>query len=146
MKWYLKALKNYADFSSRSRRKEFWMFYLFTILIMMLLSIIEFIIIDIFQNAEEFLQDSGDYTPISLGLYIILTIVPTVAVTVRRLHDMGKSGWFYLLNFIPTIGTIILLIMCMFDSEPGENKWGPNPKEEMVEDDDLQPINFETSE
>ena len=66
-----------------------------------------------------------------LGIYVLATFIPTLAVTVRRLHDMGKNGWWILLNFIPFvnyIGGIILLVFTCIDSEPNNNKFGPNPK------------------
>lgn len=64
--------------------------------------------------------------------YILAMLIPSIAVSVRRLHDIGKSGWMLLIYFIPLIGSIWLLILFLTDSEPGENKYGPNPKEERI--------------
>jgi uncharacterized membrane protein YhaH (DUF805 family) len=62
-------------------------------------------------------------------IYALVIFIPGLAVTVRRLHDVGKSGWWYLLAFIPLIGAIILLVWFCTDSQAGTNKWGANPKE-----------------
>jgi uncharacterized membrane protein YhaH (DUF805 family) len=125
MQWYLKVLKNYATFRGRARRKEYWMFTLFHAIILIVLAIL----MGLF---------SDPYSPESIGvfgyilaLYVIATFIPSLAVLVRRLHDMGKSGWWAILNFIPlvnSIGGIILLVFTCIDSESGGNRFGPNPK------------------
>jgi uncharacterized membrane protein YhaH (DUF805 family) len=124
MNWYLKVVKDhYADFSGRARRKEYWMFVLFQIIITITL-VIPLIIFG--ENGEnEFITYL--FTGI-LGVFFLGTLIPTLAVTVRRLHDVGKSGWFYLINFIPYIGGFIILIFTCMDSENKPNKWGENPK------------------
>ncbi|PWG04415.1 DUF805 domain-containing protein [Polaribacter aquimarinus] len=124
MDWYLKVLKQYADFSGRARRKEYWMFMLFHLIIIFLLSFL------LGFSSNDFGDDSGP-SPIVigvLGIYFLATLIPSIAVTVRRLHDIGKSGWFYLLNFIPYIGGFIVLIFTCMDSENKTNQWGNNPK------------------
>ena len=98
--WFVKALKQYVDFSGRASRKEYWYFYLFALI-------------------------NGIVT-CSMG-YVLL-LVPTIAVTVRRLHDIGKSGWYSLITLIPIVGWIIIIIWLCQDSQPGANKWGANPK------------------
>jgi uncharacterized membrane protein YhaH (DUF805 family) len=115
MEWFIKCLKQYADFSGRARRKEYWMFTLFVcifwfilLMIMFTVPILGFVVFVIF----------------ALGM-----IVPNLAVLVRRLHDVGKSGWMYLIVLIPLAGGIWLFVLMCLDSQPGANKWGANPKE-----------------
>jgi uncharacterized membrane protein YhaH (DUF805 family) len=123
MNWYLKVLNQYSDFNNRARRKEYWMFAFFNFIISML-------IIEV-DNALGF---SFNYTGNLSGpgvlnlLYNLLILIPSLAVTVRRLHDVGKSGWMLLIGLIPLVGTIWLLILLLKDSEAGENKYGANPK------------------
>ncbi len=116
MNWYLQALKKYADFSGRARRKEYWFYILFYVIIAVVLSIIDGII----------MGSSG--IGILTAIYMLAVLLPTLAVTVRRLHDIGKSGWWYLIVLIPLIGGIWLLILLLQDSQPATNAWGPNPK------------------
>lgn len=71
------------------------------------------------------------YGPI-YGFFILATLIPGTAVFVRRLHDTGRSGWFFFVSFIPFIGAILILVWMFTDSKPGANKWGPNPKEVAV--------------
>lgn len=112
MKWYLKVLKNFADFKGRARRQEYWMFVLFNVLISFGLSAI-----DLALNIN------------FLGLiYTLIVIVPSIAVVVRRLHDIGKSGINFLFVLIPIVGAIILLLWLIKEGESGTNKWGANPK------------------
>lgn len=108
MNWYLKVLKQYADFSGRARRKEYWIFVLFN----MVIGIISMI-----------------FSELLYITYLIATIVPSLAVGVRRLHDVGKSGWMSLIVLIPLVGAIWLLILLCTDSQLENNKWGQNPKE-----------------
>jgi uncharacterized membrane protein YhaH (DUF805 family) len=119
MNWYLMVLKKYAQFSGRSRRKEYWMFTLFHCLIVILLCFLSLL-----------LRDSGFNSIVSflLGLYLLAVVVPCLAVTVRRLHDTGKSGWMILLCLIPIVGGIIVFVFTVLDSNPGPNQYGPNPK------------------
>lgn len=123
MNWYLKVLKQYVDFGGRARRKEFWMFVLFNFIFM-----IGAIALD---NVFGIALDKIGYGPI-YGLYSLAVLIPGLAVTVRRLHDVGKSGWMYLIVFIPIVGAIWLIVLMCFDSVSGENKWGANPKELAV--------------
>ena len=117
MNWYLKVLKQYSDFSGRARRKEYWMFVLFNIIFGILAVILDNIVKEGF----------GDGT--MYGFYSLATVIPAFAVTVRRLHDVGKSGWMVLISLIPLIGAIWLLVLMMTDSNPGVNQYGANPKE-----------------
>jgi len=120
MKWYLKALKQYADFNGRARRKEYWMFYLFYTI-----SVILAVILDNLLN----LNFGNTGTGLIYVLYNIAIFLPVTAVTVRRLHDVGKSGWMIFILLIPIIGAIWLLILLLTQGTPGENKYGINPKE-----------------
>ena len=124
MEWYLKVMRdNYANFSGRARRREYWMYVLVQSIIM-----IGLMILDSVLGLDFELQG------ISLGygyLYLIGLIVhfiPSLAVVVRRLHDVGKSGWFYFIFLIPIIGIIWLLILYCTEGQKEDNKWGPDPK------------------
>ena len=112
--WYLKVLKQYADFSGRSRRKEYWIFTLFNIIFVILASFIDGVL--------------GLGMPLFYVVYTLAMLVPGLAVGVRRLHDVGKSGWMILIALIPLIGGIWLLVLMVTDSQAGANKWGENPK------------------
>ena len=122
MNYYLNALKKYAVFSGRAQRAEFWYFHLFTILIGIVLRIISWLVKDpiIFSGYH------------SLGLiYTLATIIPMISVEIRRFHDIGKSGWWIFISLIPLVGPIWAIVLMMFDSQPGANKYGPNPKEKQ---------------
>ena len=112
MEWYLGCFKKYADFSGRARRKEYWMFTLFNIIAAVLVSIIGLLI----------------KFPWLSVIYSLAVLVPSLAVIVRRLHDIGKSGGWFFISFVPFVGGIILLVFECMDSQPGENAYGPNPK------------------
>ena len=123
MNWYLKVLKQYADFNGRARRKEYWMFTLF--------SIIFYIVAMILDNIVGTAIDGVGYGLFYI-LYALAILIPSLAVSVRRLHDVGKSGWMILISLIPLIGAIWLLVLMVTDSNPGENEYGPNPKDVTV--------------
>ncbi|SJM38125.1 Inner membrane protein YhaI [Psychrobacter pasteurii] len=124
MDWFLDVIKNkYAKFDGRARRKEYWMFQLFYYLIMAVVFLV-FGMLTAVTGSEVFMT-------IALGIYflfVLALLLPMLAVTVRRLHDIGKSGWWILISFVPYIGPIVLLVFCCLDSESGANKYGPNPK------------------
>jgi len=119
MKWFLKCLNQYGDFRGRARRTEYWMFSLFSIIFSILASIIDIIVFGV--GLEE-------WGPIDT-IYTLALFIPSIAVSVRRLHDIGKSGWMMLLILIPIIGWIWLFVLSVTDSDSGENQYGPNPKE-----------------
>ena len=123
MKWYLKVLKNFADFNGRARRKEYWMYTLFN----MIFAVIAFILDSILGIGIEGIG----YGPLYL-IYSLVVFIPGLAVLVRRLHDVGKSGWMFFIVLIPLIGAIWLLVLMLTESNPGENKYGPNPEESTV--------------
>lgn len=119
MNWYLKVLKNYAVFSGRAQRAEYWFFFLFSMIASILLL------------AADGMIGTMDME-LGLGLlyvaYSLAVLIPSLAVSVRRLHDIGKSGWWLLIGFIPFIGPIVLLVFFILDSQAVENTYGPNPK------------------
>ena len=119
MNWYLKVLRQYADFNGRARRMEYWMFVLFN----MMFAIIALVVDNIIGIA---FKEIG-YGPLYL-IYCLAIVIPSIAVAVRRLHDSGRSGWWILITFIPFIGGIWLLVLLLLDSDPGDNEYGPNPK------------------
>lgn len=121
MNWYLKCLKQYFDFSGRARRKEYWLFCLFNLIIAYILNVID--------SAIGLTFPVGIVELGILGvIYSLLLFIPGLAVGVRRLHDIGKSGWFYLIGLIPLVGAIIVLIWFCKEGEHKTNKWGPDPK------------------
>ena len=113
MNWYLAVLKNYAGFSGRARRTEYWMFVLFNVIITIVLNVISLAI----QQGS-----------ILGGIYGLAVLIPGLAVGVRRLHDTGRSGWWLLIGLVPLIGAIVLIVFMATDGEPGDNAYGPNPK------------------
>ena len=123
MNWYLKVLKQYADFSGRARRSEYWYFALFNMIFAICAMILD--------NVLGIALEGIGYGPLYL-LYVLAMFIPGVAVLVRRLHDVGKSGWMYFIVLIPIIGAIWLIVLLFTESQEGENKWGPNPKDTSV--------------
>ncbi|MEM7513912.1 MAG: DUF805 domain-containing protein [Bacteroidota bacterium] len=119
MNWYLKVMRQYADFSGRARRKEYWMFTLFNFI---------FALVAMGFDAMMGSAFIGGMYGITYMTYALATIVPGIAVAVRRMHDVGKSGWMLFIALIPLIGSIWLLILLFTDSQKGTNKWGPDPK------------------
>jgi uncharacterized membrane protein YhaH (DUF805 family) len=125
MKWYLKVLKQYTDFNGRARRTEYWMYLLFNIIFLFAAAILDNIL-------------GLKFSPeIPYGfiyiIYALAVFIPGLAVTVRRLHDVDKSGWFVLIAFIPLVGAIWLLILYCTEGIPGTNQYGVNPKENFNE-------------
>jgi uncharacterized membrane protein YhaH (DUF805 family) len=106
-------LRDFAKFDGRSRRSEYWLFLLFTLVLSMVVALAE----------EAILGISIISSLLSLAL-----LIPSLAVLVRRLHDTNRSGWWCLLWLIPVIGFIWLFVLLVLDSHPGDNRFGPNPK------------------
>jgi len=119
---FLNAMKKYAVFTGRARRREFWMFQLFYFLLSL-----PFIVIDVLLGAS----GDGQHTPILLltSLFSLAMILPSFAVNIRRLHDVGRSGWWCFLGLIPLVGPITIFIFHVEDSQSGRNKWGDSPKQ-----------------
>lgn len=111
MEFYIDALKKYADFSGRARRKEYWMFILCNLIISIALGIVDEVL----------------GTAILSLVYALAMIVPSISVAARRLHDTGRSGWWQLISLVPLIG-IIVLIVFLAQAGGEENDYGVNPK------------------
>ena len=112
MSWYLSVVKRYAVFSARSQRKEYWMFILVHFIILVLLN----------------LGAGSDVGVALLGIYSLATLIPVLAVNVRRLHDTDRSGWWLFIQLVPILGTIVLLVFLATDGTKGDNRFGPDPK------------------
>lgn len=139
MHYYFDVLKRYWDFNGRTARKEFWMFVLINAIISIILLTLDVVLgfqIVVFQPAAI----GGDAaagiapitpTPLELGIlqniYALAVFLPCLGLAVRRLHDTGKSGWWWLMNFICCIGWIVLLVFYVTRGTEGENKYGPDP-------------------
>jgi uncharacterized membrane protein YhaH (DUF805 family) len=126
--WFKKVVfKNYANFEGRARRSEYWYFTLISVILVLLYFAIGIIFVGFIEIEA--------LAPIITGLAILTylgLLIPSLAVAVRRLHDVGKSGWMILISLIPIVGAIWLLVLMVTDSNPGENEYGANPKELAV--------------
>ncbi len=125
MHWYIDVLKKYTVFSGRARRKEFWMFFLFSTIISVILAL-----------TDEFMGWNFEMDGENIGylstLYYVAVIVPYLAVIFRRLHDTDRSGWWILIAFIPLVGIIVLLVFLILKGNEGDNRFGPDPKAETA--------------
>ncbi|WP_420034810.1 DUF805 domain-containing protein [Streptomyces sp. cg28] len=115
MHYYTDVLKKYATFQGRARRQEYWMFALFNIVIALVLVILAAVT-----------KSTAIY--IVYVLYILATLLPSLGVLVRRLHDTGRSGGWFFIAFVPFVGGIWLLVLTVLEGTPGDNAYGPNPK------------------
>ena len=120
MSWYLEALKKYAVFSGRSRRMEYWYFVLFNLIVFIVLELI-----DVLLGTFDVVQGVG----LLSGIYGLAVLIPALAVTVRRLHDIDRTGWWIFINLIPLIGAIVLLVFALTPGTPGSNRYGLDPKQ-----------------
>ncbi|HDN9007402.1 DUF805 domain-containing protein [Aeromonas veronii] len=114
MNWYISVLKQYAVFSGRARRTEYWMFVLCNVIVMLLLGMVDKLI-------------GGDKEFIS-GIYSLAVLLPSLAVAARRLHDTDRSAWWLLLGLIPIIGTLVLIYFMVCNGQQGPNRFGDDPK------------------
>lgn len=124
MNWYLKVFKQYFDFKGRARRKEYWMFVLFNLIFAIAAAILD--------NVLGIALPSIYYGPI-YGIYNLLVFIPSLSVLVRRLHDINKSGLMFFVLLIPLVGAIWLLVLLFTEGTIGENKYGADPKAEIIE-------------
>ncbi|WP_298899991.1 DUF805 domain-containing protein [uncultured Psychroserpens sp.] len=128
MYWYLKVMRyNYANFSGRARRKEYWMFVLVQLAIIILTMSYISIVDDLFG------------TPIVgylLAAYLMASLIPWLALNVRRMHDIGKSGGYIFINFIPIIGRIWYIVLVATEGDSGDNYYGPDPKKDDFDEID----------
>ena len=113
MNWYLKAMKQYVDFSGRARRKEYWMYFLVYFLITLVGGVVEGV-----------LSMPGTLTTI----VALVHLLPSLGVTARRLHDTNRSAWWMLVSFIPVIGWLVLLYFMLNAGDAQDNRFGSNPK------------------
>jgi len=123
MEWYLKVVRdNYANFKGRARRKEYWMFVLFNIIISAVLGLLDNIL-NLNYGPEEYGQSNG----ILGSIYSLAILLPSLAVLVRRLHDTGKSGW-NILWILTGIGAFYILYLVIKEGDRGSNEYGSDPK------------------
>jgi uncharacterized membrane protein YhaH (DUF805 family) len=128
MRWCMEAWKKYAEFNGRARRKEYWMFHLFNVLIVFALLILSGIAESLFPGS-----DGVKLFAVLVIVYFMAILIPSLAVMVRRLHDTGKSGMWVFISFIPAFGGLILFFFMLMDGEGG-NQYGPNPKSSVASD------------
>lgn len=119
MQWYLKVLRQYVDFQGRARRTEFWMFTLFSVLISIVLGIID---------GLAGLQIGAIGIGVLGLIYSLFVLLPSLAVTVRRLHDTDRSGWWILIGLVPFVGIIVLIVFEVLEGSRGGNRFGQDPK------------------
>ncbi|MFD5145828.1 DUF805 domain-containing protein [Streptomyces sp. NPDC058401] len=113
MHYYTDVLKKYAVFSGRARRQEYWMFVLFDIAALIIAAIIDGVL---------------GTSPWIYLLYAVATFLPGLGLAIRRLHDLGKSGWWLLIGLVPLVGGIWLLVLTATEGQPNPNQYGPSPK------------------
>jgi uncharacterized membrane protein YhaH (DUF805 family) len=123
--WYLSVLRdNYANFSGRARRSEYWYFTLCQCIMYIAMILLGVAI-------------GGDFEFVPFFLYLLATIIPYLAVLVRRLHDSGKSGWYFFVRLIPFVGTIWLLVLLCTNGDIGSNQYGYDPKHSYDDIDEI---------
>ena len=120
MNEFLKVIRQYAVFNGRARRREYWMFSLFYLLFAFVLGMVDALL-------ATFNETLG--LGLLSGLLVLALLLPSIGVTIRRLHDTGRPGWWLLISLVPLIGPLILLVFMVLDSQPGSNRYGPNPKD-----------------
>lgn len=118
MEWYLKVFRDYRDFSGRSRRKEFWLFVLFNIIVGVVLTILDYM--------AGLTDGLGDIGPLG-GIYNLVALIPYIAVLVRRLHDIGWSGWWAVGMAVPLLN-LFVLVLTVLRGQDGPNRFGPDPR------------------
>jgi len=150
MKWYLSALKKYAVFSGRARRKEYWTFVLFNMIFAIVARIIDTVLRNCILAEVYYRSVALETNPLQVQrmvdgffgffyrhlyggpiyiIYVLAILLPGLSVAVRRLHDVGKGWWYLFISLIPIAGPIWLLVLMCSDGTPGENQFGLNPKE-----------------
>ncbi|MCH8485358.1 MAG: DUF805 domain-containing protein [Candidatus Cyclonatronum sp.] len=122
MEWYIMALKRFSDFQGRSRRKEYWFFQLFNLMIIFAISFMETL------SGVDIEEGLGPFAI----LFSLIMFIPGLAVSVRRLHDTNRSGFWLLMAFIPLIGFIVLLYFMFSEGDEGSNSYGPDPKQDQI--------------
>ncbi len=127
MHWMLMPLRRYAEFSGRSRRKEYWMFVLLNALISIFVGLV--FLVGYYADMSQTEMDTWLLPVLYLAcLYSLAAFIPGIAVTIRRLHDTDRSGWNILWGLVPLFGALLLLVYYVSDGTPGPNRYGPDPK------------------
>lgn len=128
--WFMKCLRNYANFDGRARRKEYWFFILGYTILYFCGALLDYALFHDWTDEVEYYltQDESSYE-----MYIMITVwvallIPSIAVGSRRLHDTGKTGWLQLVMLIPILGHIAIFILCALDGDPDENQYGEPTK------------------
>jgi uncharacterized membrane protein YhaH (DUF805 family) len=119
MNWYLEVLKKYAVFDGRARRKEYWFFALFNFIVAFVLAILD-------MAFGTFNTESG--YGLLASIYSLAVLIPAIAVSIRRLHDTDRSGWWFFILLIPLVGVIWFLVLMVMEGTAGQNQYGPDPK------------------
>ncbi|GAA2792948.1 DUF805 domain-containing protein [Kribbella solani] len=120
MQWYIDVLKKYAVFTGRARRKEYWLFVLFSTIVSIILSTLDRILGLDFSSSN-----SGGWLQ---TIYSLAILLPGIGVAIRRMHDTGRSGWWVLINLIPCVGFIWFIVLAAQEGNAGDNQYGPDPK------------------
>ncbi|MEZ5607553.1 MAG: DUF805 domain-containing protein [Burkholderiaceae bacterium] len=123
MNWFLTVLKKYAVFTGRAQRAEYWYFVLIYTIIYFVLGFV-----DRLFGATRLPEGPG----LLAGIFVLATLLPSLAVGARRLHDTNRSGWWLLISLVPLVGWIVLLVFTVQDGTPGDNRFGPNPKGQLA--------------
>lgn len=125
----------YASFTGRAQRSEFWWFWLFNVIVVMVLNIVDNAVGWVIDLGTETLQTASGPITFATGdlgalstIWALVVFLPMLSVTIRRLHDSNRSGWWWWIGFVPCVGFIVLLVFLLLDSTPGDNRFGPNPK------------------
>ena len=139
MYWMLLPLRRYAQFTGRSRPKEYWMFVLFMVLASILVSVVDFMLGFGATTSSHEVTPYGFWAGWSYGsggpllaLFALAMVIPSLAVGVRRLHDSGRSGWWLLIGSVPLVGALVLLIFMIIGGTHGPNRFGPDPVAQAV--------------
>lgn len=131
MEWMILPYTRYFDFSGRSRRKEYWMYTLFTVLVFTAIVAVGLAGVPWTEISNKVANPQpGPLLWVAIGLAVVFwlaSFIPSIAVTVRRFHDQNQSGWMYLLGFIPYVGGIVLIVFMCLEGTKGENRFGPDP-------------------
>lgn len=123
MNWVKTVFRKYATFQGRAQRAEYWYFVLFYVVVYTVLGFLD--------GSLSRPADEPSWGLLS-GVFALATLVPSIAVSVRRLHDTNRSGWWMLVMFVPLIGQLVMLIFMVLDGTPGDNRFGPNPKQQAA--------------
>jgi uncharacterized membrane protein YhaH (DUF805 family) len=129
MNWFSECFKKYATFAGRARRTEYWTFHLIYTLIIIAAAVL-ISIIGISAHDTEGGRFAVVIISALVAIFALACLLPSLAVSIRRLHDTGRSGGWWFINFVPIIGPLVFLVFMFLGSEPGENLYGPNPKQE----------------